>query len=330
MSRCDTPRVPAVRPRSPRLGYLLGASAATLWALNGSLARFLLDDGLPALRLAQLRSLIAFVILVGVLAARWRDRLAIRREDVPRLAFFGVAGLALVHATYFEAISRLDIGVALVIQYLGPLLLLLWLRLVYGRRAPRALYGAVTLSLAGCFLVVEAYHADRLDGLGILAAFGAAVTFAVYLFSGERAGHRYPPVTTLVWGFGFASAFWALAQPLWLFPTGQLDSAGGAALGLGVGVVGTLLPFVLMVEALRHIPAPRAAIVATLEPVLAAILAYFIHGQSLDAIQIAGGLLVVCAVIWVQAQRPTLAEEAAPAYSSRPRRAAQTAPTLPR
>jgi drug/metabolite transporter (DMT)-like permease len=85
-----------------------------------------------------------------------------------------------------------------------------------------------------------------------------------------------------------------------------------------------------MVEALRHIPAPRAAIVATLEPVLAAILAYFIHGESLDAVQIAGGLLVVCAVIWVQAQRPTLAEEAAPAYSSRPRRAAQTAPTLPR
>src|SRR5919198_3306062 len=134
------PRVLAARARPPRLGYLLAASAATLWALNGSLARFLLDDGLPALRLAQLRSLIAFVILVAVLAAKRRDLLRIRREDVPRLAFFGVAGLALVHATYFLAISRLDIGVALVIQYLGPLLLLLWLRLAHRRRLPRTLW----------------------------------------------------------------------------------------------------------------------------------------------------------------------------------------------
>ena len=242
----------------------------------------------------------------------------------------GIAGLAGVHATYFLAIDRLQIGVALAIQYLGPLLVLLWLKVVHHRKLPSTLWAAVAVSVLGSFFVVEAYRVSALDGLGLAAAFGAAVTFAIYLVAGERAGHRYPPVTTLVWAFGFASLFWALAQPLWSFPTGYFDSLGNVGLGLGVAVVGTLLPFLCMVEALRHIPAPRAAIVATLEPVLAAVLAFVIHGETLDAPQIAGGLLVVAAVIWVQAQRPSLAEESAPAYVSRNADAAQSAAAAPR
>jgi DME family drug/metabolite transporter len=79
-----------------------------------------------------------------------------------------------------------------------------------------------------------------------------------------------------------------------------------------VAIVGTLLPFMLMVSALRHIPAPRAAIVATLEPVLAAIFAWLIHDEALSPAQIAGGLVVVAAVVWVQLQRVSHDAEAAP------------------
>src|SRR5712691_563833 len=106
--RRHTVEMPA-RGRSPRLGYALAASAAAMWALNGSLARFLLDDGLPALRLAQLRSLVSFLLLAGALALTRRDLLRVDREDLPRLAFMGIAGLAGVHATYFLAIHRLQI-----------------------------------------------------------------------------------------------------------------------------------------------------------------------------------------------------------------------------
>ena len=305
------------RPRSPRLGYALAAAAATMWALNGSLAEFLLDDGMPATRLAQLRSLFSFLLLAGALAVVARPLLRIHREDVPRLAFLGIAGLALVHATYFYAIDRLEIGVALTIQYLGPGLVLLWLRFGHGRSLAAGLWAAVGLSVAGCFLVVEAYRPGEVDVVGVVVAFAAAVTFAIYLVSGERAGQRYPPVTTLVWAFGFASLFWAFAQPLWSFPVRYVDTPETAALALGVVLVGTLFPFLCMVEALRHIPAPRAAIVATLEPVLAAVIAFLVHGERLGAPQIAGGLLVVAAVIWVQSQRPDLAAETAPAYPSR-------------
>ena len=285
-----------------------------MWALNGSLSRLLLDDGVSALRLAELRGVLSFVLLAAALAIARPRLLRIRRQDIPRLAFLGVVGLAGVHATYFFAISRLDVGVALVIQYLGPLILLLWLRLVHRRQLQRSLWGAAVLSVIGCFLVVQAWNPGAIDGLGLLAAFGAAITFAIYLYSSEQAGHRYEPVTTLVWGFGFASLFWLVVQPPWSFPFAEFTSAENIALGLGVAVIGTLLPFVCIVAALRHVPASRAAVVATLEPVLAAIIAWPVLGQDLDVAQIAGGLIVVGAVVWVQIQRPAGEEEAAPAY----------------
>ena len=303
-----------MRRRHSRLGYALAASAATMWALNGSLSRLLLDDGVSALRLAELRGVLSFVMLAAALAIARPRLLRIRRQDIPRLAFLGIVGLAGVHATYFFAISRLDVGVALVIQYLGPLILLLWLRLVHRRQLQRSLWGAAVLSVIGCFLVVQAWNPGAIDGLGLLAAFGAAVTFAIYLYSSEQAGHRYEPVTTLVWGFGFASLFWLVVQPPWSFPFAEFTSAENIALGLGVAVIGTLLPFVCIVAALRHVPASRAAVVATLEPVLAAIIAWPVLGQDLDVAQIVGGLIVVGAVVWVQIQRPAGEEEAAPAY----------------
>lgn len=298
--------------RRPAFGYALVAAAAAMFALNGSLARFLLDDGVDAARLSQLRSAGSWALLLAALAVARPELLRVDRRELPALAFFGVVGLAGVHATYFLAIDRLEIGVAVTIQYLGPLLLLLWLRFAHGRKLPRGLWGAVALSAAGCFLVVGAYRPGDLDALGVAAAFGAALTFVVYFVSAERAGQVNPPATTLFWAFGFASLMWAVAAPLWSFPFAELGTARNLLLGLGVIVLGTLVPFVCMVTAVRHVPASRAAVVSTLEPVLAALFAWLIHGETLSAAQLAGGLAVVGAVAWVQAHRPDLAVEAAP------------------
>jgi drug/metabolite transporter (DMT)-like permease len=299
--------------RSAARGYALAAAAATLWALHGSLSRYLLDDGVDAYRLSQLRSAGSFAILVAVLALWRRPLLRIERADVPVFAFLGIAGLALVHAAYYTAIDHLNVGPALTIQYLAPLIVVLWLWLFHGRRIRPSLWGALALSVSGCFLVVEAYNVHALDGFGVAAALVSAFAFAIYMVSSERAGQHYPPVTTLVWGFGFATVFWTFAQPWWDFPFDILSSPRHALLGAAVVVVGTLLPFLLMVSALRHIPATRAAIIATLEPVLGALFEWFIRDTKLDAVQIAGGVAVVVAVIWVQSQSPDLQQESAPA-----------------
>jgi drug/metabolite transporter (DMT)-like permease len=301
------------RHRNTRFGYALAASAAAMWALNGSLARFLLDDGVSAPHLSELRSAVSWVLLVAALAIFSRRRLRIAREDVRRMAWLGIAGLAAVHALYFFAIERLQIGVALVIQYLGPLLILVWLRVFHHRRLRPSLWGAVGVSVVGCFLVVEAYDAGDLDGVGLLAAFGAAITFATYLVASERLGHRYEAYTTLAWGFGFATLFWLVVRPPWTFPFHLFDSAENLAIGIvGVAIVGTLIPFLLMLAALRHLPATRASVVATLEPVLAALIAWPVHDETLGPPQILGGLIVVGAVLWVQAHPPSPELEGAP------------------
>jgi drug/metabolite transporter (DMT)-like permease len=294
--------------RSPARGYVLVAVGAAMFALGGNLARYMLDDGVSATRLSQLRSAGSLVLLAIALALTRPQLMRVRRDDLPQLAFLGVCGLALVHATYYAAIDHLEIGVALVIQYMAPLLLLLWLRFRYGRRLAPSLWGAVALSIAGCALVVRAYDPGGLDGAGILYATGAAITFAIYMVASERAGHRYESVTTLLWAFLFASVFWAVVQPWWSFPFSRVD----AWLALGVVVIGTLLPFICVVAALRHLPAPRAAIAATLEPVLAAIFAWWLHDESLAAVQLLGGAFVIGAVLWVQSRRPDLEAELAP------------------
>jgi drug/metabolite transporter (DMT)-like permease len=305
-----------VRDRHPLRGYALAAAGAAMWALNGSMARSLLDDGVDAFRLSQLRSAGSWLILLLVLGAARRDLLRVEPRELPALALLGVAGLAGVHATYFLAIDRLEIGPAVTIQYLAPLLLLVWLRVIHGRRLKAGLWGAVGLSVLGCFFVVRAYDPGGLDGLGVLAAFGATLTFAIYMVGSERAGHSHEPVTTLFWAFGFATLFWSVALPWWSFPFERLDSAENALLAAGVVVVGTLLPFICMVAALRHVPAPRAAVVATLEPVLAGVFAWILHDEGLAAVQIAGGAMVVVAVAWVQTRRPDLEAELAPPLRS--------------
>jgi drug/metabolite transporter (DMT)-like permease len=299
------------RPLTGRtaLGYGLVLCAVTMWSLNASVARALLDEGVDALALSELRALGSWLILLVAVAALRPALLRVERGDVGQLAFLGIAGFALVYATYFIAIERLQIGVALTLEYLAPLLLLLYLWLGRGRRLSRNLWGAMSISLAGCFLVVQAYDPGTLDALGIAAGLGSAVSYAIYLAGSERAGRLHEPVTTLVWGFGFATLFWLVVQPPWTFPFAELEGAREQLLMLFVIVVGTLLPFGCMVTALRHVPAARAAIVATLEPVLSALFAFLIHDEGLAAVQIAGGLTVLAGVVWVQTQRPDLAAE---------------------
>jgi drug/metabolite transporter (DMT)-like permease len=307
-----------VTERSPRLGYALTAGAAALFGISGSLARALLDDGVSAWYLTELRSVLAFVLLIAYLAMTNRRLLRIERADVPQLVFLGVCGLAAVQSTYFAAIARLDIGVALTIQYLAPGLILVWIRVRYGRHVPRSMWGAVALAVAGAFLVARAYDADGLDGLGLAFAVACMVAFAVNLTASEKAGERLDARTTLAWGFGFCSLVFLVALPPWTFPFERFEDPVNVLLGLGVGVLGTLVPFIMIVTALRHISAARAGVVATLEPVIASLVAWPVHDQVLAVPQIAGMLVVVAAVAWVQSHRPEIEHEAVPSRPTWP------------
>lgn len=294
---------------SPASGYLLVGLAAALWGFNGSMVRLLLDGGLPATRIAELRALTAAVVLFAAIAIRRPRLLRVGRRDLGLLAAYGVLGIAAADATSFVAIQHLDIAVALIIQFTAPVLLLVWLRVVHRRRLRGRLWLIAASVVAGCVLLVQAYRPGELSPLGLAAALASAVALATYLVLGERAGRRHAPVTCVAWGSLFAFLFWAVVQPPWSFP---FHSAEGSLAPLALScALGTFLPACLVIVGLQRISAARAAVVGTLEPVVGALVAFLIFGQTLGSVQLAGAVIVVVAVVTLQ-RSPLTADELTP------------------
>ncbi|MFL5946027.1 MAG: EamA family transporter [Gaiellaceae bacterium] len=299
----------------PALGYAMVAAAATLFAVNGTVSKVILDAGIDSQQLTEVRCAGAFVGLTLIALALRPASLRVARRDLPLLIALGVGGLALVQWSYFYAIHRVAIGIALVIQFVGPLLVALWARFVYDEPVRRRIWVALALALAGLVLIVELWEADRPDAAGLAAAGVAALTYASYILLAERGVRRRDPVSLSAWGFFFATVFWTLLAPWWDFPGGRVDDHVSLlgnlassqlpvwALMAWMVVLGTIVPFGLLVAALRHITATRAGVMAMLEPVLAIVVAWLWLGESLDLTQLSGAAVTLAGIALAQTSR---------------------------
>ena len=289
--------------------------AAACWALNAVIAADTFGHGISPEHLAESRVIVALVPLAAYLAIARRDLLVPPRSAWPPIAAFGACIVA-VNFAYYVAIERVPVGVAIALQYTAPVLILVGAALVTGRAPRRAAWAAGGLTLIGAALVGGVLGAGQargdvagsaagLDGLGLLAGTLAAVTFAGYLVSAEIAGRRGAhPVTTLFGGFVVAALLWTVVLPVWSWPFHLLADPQIALRVLSIGLIGTLLPFGLTVAALRILSSSVAGIATTMEPVLAAALAWLLLGQQLSTMQLAGGGLVVAGVLIAQLLRP--------------------------
>jgi drug/metabolite transporter (DMT)-like permease len=277
-------------------------TAGACWGLAAVMAKTAFDRGVSPVRMAEARVVVALVVLAALLAWRRRDLLKPPPGTMPVLVAFGLS-VAAVNSTYYVAIDRLAVGVAISLQYTAPVLLLGWAALTATRRGPRrSAWLAAGLTLAGAVLVSRAYTGlRRVDGLGLVAAAGSAVFFATYLLTAGRAGVRgVHQATVLFWGFVVAVLAWGVIAPWWSWPVGKLAESSVTLAVLGVGIVGTLIPFFLAVGALRVLPPATAGIAATVEPPFAAAFAWLLLNQHLSIVQIVGGMLVVAGVVLAQ------------------------------
>lgn len=306
MPGLDDTRVPR-----PAIGYALVLLAVGCFVANAGVSRIVLTSGISATELSAIRAVgTALVLLVAIIAAGRAATLRVHRREVPSLVAYGVVGVALLHMTYFVAIERLPIGLALLLEYLAPVLVALWVRLVRHEQVRRTLWPALGLCLAGLGLVAEiGGGAEDLDPIGLVAGLGAAVCFATYFLLGERLVVHRDPVSTTFWGFTVAAVLWS-AVVAWWTPVGASfsqsaslpESVGGASLPLAllvawVVVLGTLVPFAAATAALRHLPATTVTVVAILEPVGAALLAWWWFGESLTLVQLVGVALVLTGIV---------------------------------
>ena len=297
-------RTPTRPDRAATVAALLRVVAAgACWALAAVLAKVAFDRGVPPVRLAEARVAVALLALAPFLAWRRPDLLRPPPGTWLALAGFG-ASVAAVNLTYYVAIDHLPVGVALALQYTGPAILMAATTLLLrdASRPGRLAWLAAGLTLAGAVLVSRALEGlGGLDLPGLAAGLASAVLFATYLLAAELAGRRgAEPATTLLWGFLVAVAIWAVVAPWWSWPLSLLADPVVAAAVLGVGLVGTLLPFALAVGAVRVISAATAGIAATAEPVFAVAFAWVLLGQHLNLAQLVGAALVVAGVVLAQ------------------------------
>jgi drug/metabolite transporter (DMT)-like permease len=293
----------------------MAATAAVLWGVNGTVSKVILASGVSSLRLTEVRCAGAFLGLAVILAIRAPERMRVRARELPFLALFGIGGLAFVQWLYFLAIHRVPIGIALLVEYLAPLLVALWARFVYREPVRHRIWLALALALCGLALIVEVGSGGGIAGAGLVFALSSAAAYMLYLLLAERAVGDRGAVALLFWGFAFATLFFSLLAPWWSFP-GHRVGADVSLLGhlsdrhlpvwLLIGFVigvGTIVPFFLLVSALRQLPATRVAIIAMLEPVVATIVAWAWLGESLAAPQLAGALVVLAAIVLAQTAR---------------------------
>jgi drug/metabolite transporter, DME family len=283
---------------SQGIGLAAIALAAVLWAISANVARALFDDGVDPLDLTPARAYLALICLATL--RPWRVRPEGR--TIALVAGLGLS-IALVNATYYVTIERLPVAVAIVIQYTSPVLVIGWMS--FGRRAlpgPDVLLGLIG-AVAGVVLVSElgSVSLSEIDGLGVALALCSACLFATYTLLSEAAESRLGTVGSMFWAFAVASVFWLIVQAFRGYPTELLGREYLPSVAF-IGIVGTFAPFLLFVWGLKRVASERAVIAASLEPPAAAVVAWIWLGQSLSLLQIVGGVLVLAAVVALQAR----------------------------
>lgn len=304
------------RPR-PALGVIMILLAAFAFSINGTVAKLILQSGFEARDLTTFRAMGGFLGLV-VLGAVLRPgirRFRIKARELPLIAIYGVTGFFAVPLLYFVAISRMPVGIALLFEFTAPLLVALWARFGQRQQVRARLWAGLAISLIGLACVAEAWGDLRLDGLGVAAALAAAVFLAVYFVLGARGVATRDSISLTGWAFGVSAAAGFVTRaaggrlPDWQKIT---DVTSGAVpiwlLCLYLLILGTIVPYLLVVGSLRHLPPTSVGIIGMTEPVLASAVAWVTLGETLNPAQLAGGALLLLGVGLAETARVTVGQ----------------------
>ncbi|MFI2435139.1 EamA family transporter [Streptomyces sp. NPDC018693] len=298
--------------RGKGIGLSLAVGSAIAFGGSGVAAKPLIEAGLDPLHVVWLRVTGAALVMLP-LAVRHRDLL---RRRPALLAGFGLLGVAGVQAFYFASISRLPVGVALLVEYLAPALVLGWVRFVQRRPVTRAAAVGVVLAVGGLACVVEVWAGLSVDALGLLLALGAAccqVGYFVLSDQGTDAGADTPdPFGVIAYGLLVGAAVLTVVARPWGMQWSVLADTAGMngtdvpswLLLTWIVLIATVVAYVTGVVSVRRLSPQVATVVACLEAVIATVLAWVLLGEHLSAPQIVGGAVVLLGAFIAQSSTP--------------------------
>ena len=284
------------------LGAIAVAAAASIWGTLGLFAKILYAQGVSFEALVAVRASVGWLAVIGLLVAtRGARSLRVSGRDLTFLLPLGLVGIGVFYLLYFYTVRESTVGTAAILLYSAPAFVVVLAGLFLKEPLNAAKIGALLLTVGGIFLVAGAYDPANLEVspkillTGLLSGF----TYGLYAVFGRPLASHLSPAVILSYALGFGSVLLIVAA----LPT--LDTlvglpAGSYALLLMLAVVHTALAFALYTFGIRHLGAGRAAIVATIEPVVAGILGVALLDEGLSVLKVLGALLVLAGAALAQ------------------------------
>ena len=275
--------------------------------------------------LAQSRTTLSLLVLAPLLLLSGRS-LRVRARHLLQFFLLGILGLAASNFFYYFAIEKTTVATAIVLQYVAPVWVLLYMLARRLQRPTLRRISGVILAVIGCGLAVGGIRAvsgfpwlaisgPHFNTLGVLAAEMAAISFAFYNVYGQHLVQLYERWTVLLYALLGAAVFWLVVNPPWKI-LAQHYSAGQWLFMAVFSIISMLVPFSLYFSGLQYLDPTRAIVTACLEPVWAILLTAVILGELVSPMQVAGIVVVLSATILVQ--RPGRKDRSAPAIALDP------------
>ncbi|MCC9144367.1 MULTISPECIES: DMT family transporter [unclassified Arthrobacter] len=296
------------RLRPGAAGILVALASSSVFGLSGSFAKSLLETGWTSTGAVAVRMLGAALVLAIPAAVALHGRWSQVWTNWRTIVVFGFIGVAGCQFFYFNAVERLSVGVALLLEFLAPVLMVLWLWAVTRRRPGlRTVLGAVA-AVAGLVLVLDLGGSIRVDPVGVLWGLAAAVCLAGYFFITAKQNDSLPPLVLATGGMFVGGATMAVLGLTGVLPmavsTADVE-LGGWQTAWWVPVAGlvlfsTVLAYVTGIIAARSLGSRVASFVSLTEVLFAVLWAWLLLAELPRPVQLAGGVLIVAGVVLVR------------------------------
>jgi drug/metabolite transporter (DMT)-like permease len=291
-----------------RLGLLFAVLSAGTFATSGIFARSLLDAGWTAGTAVAVRVGVAAVLLAVPALVVLRGRWAVLRRSLGPVALFGLLGIASAQVGFFYAVQRLPVGVALLLEYSGILLVVLWMWAVHGQRPVRLTVAGAVTALAGLALVLDLTGGARLDPIGVMWGLIAAIGLAGYFVLSARVDPELPSIALASGGMAVGAALIFGLGAAGLLPMaatfGDVTLAGREVSWLvpvaGVSLVAAVIAYVAGIGAARLLGASLSSFTGLTEVLFAVLFAWLFLGELPTALQLAGGVLIIGGIVLVK------------------------------